>query len=251
MMFAEESLKVINSKRPRIGITMRYEVETNRFYLGRGYSEAIEASGGIPVHIPLIPNSSYISSLMYGLDGVLLPGSASDVDPFLYGQEPHLRLGAVHTLRDKTDLLLLQEIERSSKPLLAICYGIQILNVSRGGTLIQDIASQVSNAIKHEQSGPREYQSHRVNFADGSRIANLAGRLEAMVNSHHHQAVDKIGFNLRATAWSSDTVVEALEDSRPDRYAVAVQWHPEEGWEKDSLSRELFNDFISAARLTL
>jgi len=127
-----------SSNRPRIGITMRLELESNRFYLARDYSEAVEAAGGAPVHISLIPRLDYISSVMDGLDGVLLPGSDSDVDPLRYGAEPHRQLGTVVTVKDETDLLVLEEIEKRSMPLLAICFGMQVLNVSRGGTLVQD-----------------------------------------------------------------------------------------------------------------
>src|SRR5712692_8534899 len=111
----------MKERRPRIGITMRIELETERFYLSRYYSEAVEAAGGDAVHIPLIPRADYISSVLAGLDGVLLPGSDSDVDPLRYGREPHPRLGAVHPLRDETDLLVLGEIEERGTPLLAIC----------------------------------------------------------------------------------------------------------------------------------
>src|SRR5215510_9070011 len=110
--------------RPRIGITTRIELETDRFYLSRHYSEAVEAAGGLPVNIPLIPRSDYIKGVVDSLDGVLLPGSDSDVDPRRYGRDPHPQLGAVHPIKDETDLLLLAETEKRCMPLLAICYGI-------------------------------------------------------------------------------------------------------------------------------
>src|SRR5436189_3840032 len=133
-------------QRPRIGITMRLELETDRFYLGRHYSEAVEAAGGLPVLLPLIPRPEYIASVMSEIDGLLLPGSDSDVDPARYGQEPHPHLGPVVTEKDETDLLTLGEAERRGTPIFAICFGIQSLNVFRGGTLIQDIPSQIPNA---------------------------------------------------------------------------------------------------------
>ena len=122
---------------------MRLELETDRFYLSRHYSEAVEAAGGVPIHISLIPHPDYISAVMDGLDGVLLPGSDSDVDPLRYGAEPHHNLGQVVPLKDETDLLVLEEVEKRRLPLLAICFGMQVLNVSRGGTLIQDIGAQL------------------------------------------------------------------------------------------------------------
>ncbi len=238
----------MKERRPRIGITMRIELETEHFYLSRYYSEAVEAAGGSPVHIPLIPRADYISSVVEGLDGVVLPGSDSDVDPLRYGREPHPRLGAVHPLRDETDLLVLAEIEERGTPLFAICFGLQVLNVSRGGTLIQDIASEFPGAIKHEQGAPRDRPSHRVRLLEGSTVAQLAQDSSALVNSHHHQGIERLGRELAATAWSSDGLVEAVEDPRDDRFVLGVQWHPEIGWEKDEFSRALFARFLTEAR---
>ena len=237
-----------NSHRPRIGITMRLELSTNRFYLGRDYSEAVEAAGGVPVHISLIPNRDYISATLDQLDGILLPGSDSDVDPLRYGAEPHPKLGSVVTIKDETDLLVLEEVEKRNLPLFAICFGMQILNVFRGGTLIQDLESQLPQAIKHEQGLPRDRPSHRVTLEEGSLLSGLAQSGAAMVNSHHHQGLEKIGQNLVATAWAGDGLPEAVEDPRPERFVLGVQWHPELGWREDRLSQILFDRFLSAAR---
>ena len=231
---------------PRIGITMRLELETDRFYLSRHYSEAIEAAGGAPVHISLIPKPDYIAAVMDDLDGVLLPGSDSDIDPLRYGMEPHPNLGSVHPVKDETDLLVLAEIERRRLPLFAICFGMQALNVSRGGTLFQDIPSQLPNAIKHQQGVPRDRPSHQVKLATSSLLLSLASDERALVNSHHHQAVEKLGRDLTATAWTSDGLIEAVEDSRSERFALGVQWHPELGWQRDRFSRALFERFIAA-----
>jgi len=234
-------------RRPRIGITMRIEPPTDRFYLSRYYSEAIEAAGGAPIHISLIPKEDYIDSIVEGLDGILLPGSDSDVDPLRYGYQPHLELGTVQPIKDETDLLVIAAAERRGISLLAICFGMQVLNVSRGGTLIQDIRSQVHQAIKHEQGAPRDRWSHEVRLLDGSYVGELAASNKLLVNSHHHQAVQMIGDNLVASAWSSDGLVEALEDPRPEKYVVAVQWHPELGWDKDPFSQKLFKSFVNHA----
>jgi putative glutamine amidotransferase len=229
---------------------MRLELETDRFYLSRHYSEAIEAAGGAPVHISLIPNPGYISSVMDELDGVLLPGSDSDIDPLRYGTEPHPNLGSVHPVKDETDLLVLDEIEKRRLPLFAICFGMQALNVSRGGTLIQDIPSQLPKAIKHQQGAPRDRPSHAIKLDKTSLLFALASAEQVLVNSHHHQAVDKVGRDLVATAWTSDGLIEAVEDSRPERFALGVQWHPELGWQRDSLSKALFERFIAEAKVT-
>jgi putative glutamine amidotransferase len=237
----------IMNTRPRIGITMRIEHATDRFYLSRHYSEAVDAAGGAPVHISLIPKFDYVDSIVAGLDGILLPGSDSDVDPLRYGAQPHPALGSVHTIKDETDLLVIEAAERRQIPLFAICFGMQVLNVSRGGTLIQDIRSQVPDAIKHEQGFPRDRRSHRVSFSESSKLAGIADTVDAIVNSHHHQAIESVGANLVATAWATDGVIEALEDPRSDRFVMAVQWHPELGWRDDELSQRLFKYFVKQA----
>jgi putative glutamine amidotransferase len=234
--------------RPRIGITMRLELETDRFYLGRHYSEAVEAAGGLPVHIPLIPQPDFIKQVLAELDGLLLPGSNSDMDPLRYGCEPHPKLGPVHPEKDETDLLTLAEAEARAMPVFAICFGLQSLNVSRGGTLIQDIVSHHPDAIKHEQGPPRDRHSHRVRLLEDSRLGQMANTATAPVNSHHHQAVERLGRELVATAWAPDGIVEAIEDPRSDRFVLGVQWHPEIAWERDVFSKSLFNRFTAEAR---
>lgn len=226
---------------------MRIEQTTNRFYLGRDYSEAVEAAGGLPIHISLIPKAEYIESLVAQLDGILLPGSDTDVDPLRYGQQPHPQLGTVQTIKDETDLFVIAAAERRQIPIFAICFGMQVLNVSRGGTLIQDINSQVPNAIKHEQGAPRDRPSHGIRLSENTRLANISDAVDALINSHHHQAIESVGGNLVATAWSTDGVVEALEDPRPDRFIVGVQWHPEMGWQTDLFSQRLFRAFVDEA----
>ena len=226
---------------------MRIEQTTNRFYLGRDYGEAVEAAGGLPIHISLIPKAEYIDSVVAQLDGILLPGSDSDVDPLRYSQQPHPQLGTVQTIKDETDLLVIEAAEKREIPIFAICFGMQVLNVSRGGTLIQDINSQVPDAIKHEQGAPRDRPSHRIRLSENTRLSNIGGAVDALVNSHHHQAIESVGANLVATAWTTDGVIEALEDPRPDRFILAVQWHPEMGWQNDLLSQRLFRAFVNEA----
>jgi putative glutamine amidotransferase len=234
--------------RPLIGITTRHDLEAERFYLARDYAEAVEAAGGIPVHLPLIPRPEYVEGCVGRLEGILLSGSASDVDPLLYGQEPHARLGAVHPLRDATDLLALRYAEELRLPLLAICFGMQSLNVSRGGTLIQDINTQVPEAIKHEQGAPRGRRSHAVRLLAGTLLERInGGDTRLHVNSHHHQAVKTLGADLRATAWSSDGLIEAVEDVREGVWVQGVQWHPEIDWSGDEFSQALFKAFVEAA----
>lgn len=234
------------TNRPLIGITERLNAE-DTFYLRRYYSEAVEAAGGIPVHIPLIPHRDYLAALCDRLDGLVLSGSNSDLDPALFGEEPHPKLGPVVPERDETDLLLLELAESRAMPVLAICFGMQSLNVARGGTLVQDIESQIANPIKHEQGQVYYRPAHSVRLEADSLLAQLAGTESVRVNSSHHQAVAKLGRNLRVIATAPDGVIEAVIDDRVDRFVLGVQWHPEIAWQQNRLSQAIFEKFIETA----
>ena len=231
--------------RPLIGITSELG-DGGLFHLRRTYAEAIESAGGVPVQIPLIPRRSYLDAVMSRLDGLVLSGSNSDLDPDYYGAEPSPALGSVVPERDRTDMILLDIAEETAKPLLAICFGMQSLNVSRGGSLVQDIGTQVPNSIKHEQGPRADRPSHYVMLEPGSLLASLAYGESVKVNSTHHQAIARLGADLRVTARASDGVIEAVEDTRPGRFVVGVQWHPEAGFADDTFSQAIFRRLIEA-----
>lgn len=230
---------------------MRLELETGRFYLGRDYSEAVEAAGGVPVHLSLIPKRDYIRESLRFLDGILLPGSDTDVDPAYFGEEPHHRLKKVVPEKDETDLMVIEEAEQQGHAVLAICFGMQVLNVARGGTLYQDIESHIEGSIKHEQGMPLARNSHAIDIQAGSLIADFesvrGNGLSVKVNSHHHQAIREIGRDLKAVAWAKDSVVEGIQDTRDDRFVLGVQWHPELSWRSDPFSRDIFEHFVGKA----
>jgi putative glutamine amidotransferase len=223
---------------------MRLDSETERFYLGRDYSEALEGLGAIPFHISLIPKREFIRECLENLDGILLPGSDTDVDPLRFGEEPHPRLKKIVFEKEETDLLVLEEAENLKLPVLGICFGMQIINVWRGGSLIQDIESEILNCIKHEQGKPLARNSHTLSVEKNSWVSSLTKMENPVVNSHHHQSIKKIGRNLRATSWTKDGVIESIEDTRNDIFIVGVQWHPELSWKTDELSRNIFQVFI-------
>lgn len=235
--------------KPRIGLTMRLELPTRRFYLGRDYSEALQGLGAVPVHLSLIPSREYIADCLNELDGILLPGSDTDVDPYRFGEEPHPKLKRIIFEKDETDALVIEEAEKLGLPILAICYGMQALNVYRGGNLVQDIESQVENCLQHEQGIPLERNSHSLQVEENSTLARLITiNYNVRVNSHHHQAIKKVGNNLKATAWAKDGVVECIEDIRENCFALGVQWHPELSWKTDELSRKIFETFIEECK---
>jgi putative glutamine amidotransferase len=231
---------------------MRLEIETRRFYLGRDYSEALEAAGALPVHLPLIPKKEFVDSAVADLDGIFLPGSDSDIDPSLFGEEPHPNLKRVVPEKDQTDQFALDAAERLGLPVLGICYGMQALNVSRGGTLIQDIAAQVEGGLKHDQGKPLDRASHSIEVDRDSILGSFdsisKNGSSVRVNSHHHQAVDKIGRDLTSVARAKDGIVECIQDTRPDRFVLGVQWHPELSWQDDQFSREIFKWFVERCR---
>jgi putative glutamine amidotransferase len=220
----------------------------NRFYLRKDYSEAIFETGGTPVLLPLIPHKDFTRELLKNLDAVIISGSNSDVDPHLYGEEPHPKLASVMTRRDQTDLYLLESVFQERKPLLAICFGIQILNVFLGGTLWQDVDSQVQGAVKHSQDSSDGYRSHSISIRSASLLHELAGGRQTHVNSYHHQAIHKVAGQLIPTAKASDGIVEAVELRDKKHFVLGLQWHPEIGWEKDKLSRQIFLRFVDVAK---
>lgn len=237
------------TRRPLIGITMRLEMPTRRFYLGRDYSRALEQCGGVPLHIALISEHGYIRTALEALDGILLPGSNTDVDPSYYGEEPLPRLGTVLPEKDLTDRIVIEVAEEMGLPVFGICYGMQAINVARGGSLIQDISSQVEDPVKHDQGDPYDRLSHSIRFEAESRLGRIASKFGengvVRVNSSHHQAVKAVGDGLAATAWSADGIVEAIEDVSADRFMVGVQWHPEMTFERDEFSRAIFEAFVA------
>lgn len=239
-------------KSPLIGITMRLEIETDRFYLGRQYSEALEFFGAIPIHISLIPKKKYIRDILKKVDGILLPGSDTDVDPSYYSEEPLPKLKKVIPEKDSTDLLVLREADKMNLPVLAICYGMQALNVHCSGNLVQDIETQVENPLKHEQGVPLNRLSHSIRVESESRLSTLVKKAgldgNVKVNSHHHQSVKKVGKNLKETARTNDGVVECIEGIDRERFVLGVQWHPEISFSNDRLSEEIFRAFVVQCR---
>ena len=234
--------------KPWIGIPTRYDNDSKRFTQDRYYLDALRWAGSVPVLIPVGSDQSLIEEYADKLDAVLLPGSPTDIDPIHYGCEPHPKLGRLFKERDQTDFHLLEVAEGRRLPVLGICYGVQSLNVYRGGSLVQDIPAEIPAALAHDREGePKEIKSHSIRLRENSRLSRLHRQAEADVNSYHHQAVDVPGKNLSAVATAPDGVVEAIEDDRGP-FTIGVQWHPETGWQTDSFARALFLAFVEAAR---
>jgi putative glutamine amidotransferase len=209
------------------------------------YSRAVLACKGVPVLIPVAQNDRSLAALLERLDGVILSGGP-DLHPRTYGEEPAAGLGQVDSELDVTELALTRAALDRDLPLLAICRGLQVLNVALGGSLFQDIDAQVSGSLNHRPSVDKGVATHRVRIESGTRLHTLLGRRRVWVNGRHHQAVNSLGNGLTMAALSSDGVVEAVE--LPDkRFVVGVQWHPEGTWQTDPLARKLFRALVRAA----
>ena len=235
--------------RPRIAIPVPHSGDAE--YAGRAlpqYVRAVELAGGEAVAVPLDCTGSKVEILMSACDGVLLPGSRADVLPEKYGATRDPKTAEADLPRDAVDELLLEKAYAQRKPILGICYGLQILNVHRAGSLLQHIQSP----INHE-AGRKVAIAHDVVVEEGSVLAQIVkdgngdrGRLP--VNSSHHQSADSIGNGLRVSArCPEDGIIEALEGTDPEHFVLAVQWHPERSVDEDAASRAIFNAFVEAA----
>jgi putative glutamine amidotransferase len=207
---------------PLIGITSVYEPakgdKSAETTVGFAYVRAVVANGGVPVVLPTVDDERVLQKYLDALDGLVLIGG-DDIPPEAYGEQPHETVRVLTKERYEFERKLIARWLAGGKPLLGVCLGMQFTNVVSGGTMIQDIPSEVGTKVKHKGY-------HRVQIEPGSSLAKLLGGTEASVFSSHHQAVDKLGKNLRPIAHAEDGVVEALE--RTDgKFGLFVQWHPE------------------------
>ena len=239
--------------RPRIAITAGSNPGTvNHTWLRFDYLHAVSKARGLPSIIasgftnPLDEAEQLAGEILDNCDGLLLSGG-TDVDPKIFGEVPHTALGRVDGPRDPFEITLAREAVRRDMPVLGICRGLQVLNVALGGTLIQDIPSDVLNATIHETGENRVEIAHDVVIEAGSLLARLLSTTRVGVNSFHHQAAKRVGEGLTVSATSPlDGIIEGLEMN--DRaFVVAVQWHPENFWKTSPLFDGLFNGFIEAA----
>jgi putative glutamine amidotransferase len=233
--------------RPAIGITIGYSSQdVEQFALRDDYVRSVEAAGGLPLVLaPGRPEDA--GPLLDRLEGLVLSGGA-DLDPHLYGEAPHEKLGRVIPERDAFELGLCREALARRLPILAICRGQQVLNVATGGTLVQDIPSQLSGTtVDHDPDAERWATVHRVKIRPGTRLRGILGTDTVAVNSFHHQAVNAPGQGVVVSANADDGVVEGIE--LPDQpFAVGVQWHPEAFWDHGRSFQPLFEALVHATR---
>jgi len=222
---------------------IRQDGDTSRVRLTAAYVTALENAGLVPIIIPPLSNNGAADGILASVSGLVLTGG-EDVDPARYGETPHPKIRSVNAARDATEASLIQAAKSRGTPVLAICRGIQILNVALGGSLVQDISSQCETGISHDDEGARDSRAHDIAIEPGSRIAGAMGTVSCAVNSFHHQSVKKVAEGMRITARSPDGVVEGLESVNDDWWVLAVQWHPEEMNESpEPWDRGLFKAF--------
>ena len=241
------------NRKPRVGIPYRTRKEElkgeRRKY--EMYVAAVREGGGEPVEISLGLDPTALKERARTLDAIVLPGSPMDVDPSRYHQARDQKTAEADPDRERTDTALLECAFAEHKPVLAICYGVQSLNVFLGGTLIQDVPSELHTQIQHpwtgqEQGAPEPH--HEVRLEPGSRLARIAEAGEADVNSSHHQSVREPGRGLRVAAQAADGVIEAVEWTGDSNWITGVQWHPERMAQTDRFAQSLFRELVAAAR---
>lgn len=238
-------MKKRRTKKPVIGIScevVKLKPYYSEFELACDYRyvRAIIRAGGIPIMLPIHHDPRDIALLIRLIDGLVVIGGA-DIHPTFYGEKAAHPIKPIYRGRVRFDMNLYRLAHRHKIPVLAICYGMQLLNVIYGGTLYQDIPRQVRGAKNHRS---KRNPLHPVHLEEGSQLAKIFGKKDFPVHSQHHQAVKRLGHLLRAVGYSPDWIIEAIEG--PSK-TLAVQWHPERQ-EKDSVQRRLFQYFIKMCK---
>ncbi len=229
---------------PLIGITCGWREDEKRHHLHDEYVQVVYEAGGIPVLLPT-GKADLAESYYEYIDGLILSGGG-DPDPVYYGEEPLRGIREITPARDDFEVLLSRMAMSGKKPVLAVCRGMQVLNVAAGGSLYQDLGGVTRQ--EHMQQAPRYHGTHYVELDNGSFLYRIVQKERIRVNSFHHQGVKLVGNGLKAVAWSSDGLTEAVE-AEDGRYVFGVQWHPECCWEFDAVSFRLFRELVCEARI--
>lgn len=236
-------------KPPVIGITLDYDTTPTYssypwYALRENYITAIEQTGGIPLLLPYV--TSRISRYLDIIDGLLIPGGDSDINPQFYGSEERHECVLTKDNRAQFELALTKAALKRDLPVFGICGGQQLLNVVAGGTLIQHIPDYIPHCLSHEQKQPKHQPTHRVTITEGTLLSQILREKIIEVNSTHHQAVEKAGTGIKINAHAIDGVIEGIEIS-DQRFCLGVQWHPEYLYTPHD--RALFKAFIEACTL--
>lgn len=235
-------------KRPLIGITPANDDEKSMTYLKNGYREGVSEAGGLPLLLPLTEDEDLLTEIIQRFDGILLSGGP-DMDAKYFNEENLPSGGEISPYRDRMELFLARKAIELDRPLFAICRGVQVMNVAAGGSLYQDIYSQLKGGdlVKHSQSAPDWYPTHDIRIEKGSKVWASFLKDSVRVNSYHHQAIKDVAPGFKVTSRAADGIVESIENSEK-RFCVGVQWHPERMWKQDREFLNLFKEFIKCCR---
>ncbi|MBD8070752.1 gamma-glutamyl-gamma-aminobutyrate hydrolase family protein [Bacillus sp. PS06] len=230
--------------KPIIGITSHVELDY-KHSLSNDYVEAVIQAGGIPVILPIGIDSD-VAVLLEKIDGLIVTGGG-DIDPMLFGEEPHPKLGMISPGRDSFEIAIIEQALAANKPILAICRGIQILNITVGGDMYQDIYSQMEEPLlQHSQKATRTHLAHKVSVTEGSLLEDIAGQSTFNVNTYHHQAVRNVPKPLIVSGRASDGIIEAIE-STEHTFVLGLQWHPEPlAVSGNKIAIQIFDRFIKS-----
>lgn len=232
--------------KPIIGVTTSLQDE-NLITLSHDNVDSIVKAGGVPVILPNLVDSEHIERVANSIDGLLVTGGG-DIDPTLFGEEPHPNLGSITPTRDEFEIAIIKKMMEQDKPVLAICRGCQILNIAAGGDMYQDIYNQTDKPLlQHTQKAPRHHGSHFVDVKEGSLLYQITQSNRLKVNSFHHQAVRHVAQGFQESGTASDGIIEALE-SVEHSFIIGVQWHPECMVKNgDTPSNDIFAKFVEAS----
>ena len=217
------------------------------YFLRARYIRAIEELGAVPLIVPLLEDRVIRRRLLTGLHGLLLTGSGPDIPPGLYGERQAYPFRVVCRRRYDFELDLARMAADNSLPVLGICGGMQAMNVALGGSLVQDISSQIASSLPHRSPLPATRLSHPIDIASRSRLKKIIGAPRIRVNSSHHQSVKHVAPSLVVSAVAPDGIIEAIESS-DHPFLLGVQWHPEFLYDRYEVQRRLFIAFLKAAR---
>lgn len=232
-------------RKPVIGISGSIATMENEFkkaHVGQGYIESVILGGGIPLIIPFNTDTAVTAEQLKCVDGLILSGG-HDVFPLVYGEDPKNVLKEIHPERDYFDITLLKTAIELKKPIFGICRGLQVINSALGGTLHQDISLSEGTFVKHIQETVGRFPTHSIIVEKGSFLEDIYGS-ENVVNSYHHQSINKLAPGFKITAVSKDNIIEGIEKIDRDTFIIGVQWHPELMSQTDEVSKKLFAKFI-------
>jgi putative glutamine amidotransferase len=240
--------------KPLIGVTPDYNAGDRKewggqeptYFLRARYIRAVEELGGIPIVLPLVSDANSRKRLLHGIDGLLLTGSGPDLSPVLYGERRRYAFRVMSERRSAFEMEMARLARTQEVPVLGICGGMQVMNVALGGSLYQDIPSQIPASLRHRQASKATSLSHDVKISSRSLLHRIVGRDTLRVNSSHHQSVKEVAPSLIVSAVAADGVVEAIE-SPVSRFFLGIQWHPEFLFDRYPLHRRLFETFLRAA----